>query len=111
VKLKLILASCVLALAACATTGTNATDANIVQGLNAALGVAQTLYAAGKLTDAEAQATEDALNAIFGYVKASRTAAAAGDTVTSAAYLREASAALDALAARLAAKQVAKPGA
>jgi hypothetical protein len=103
-KLRLLLASCVIALAACATTGT-ATDANIIQGLDAALEVAKTLYSAGKLTDDEAQATEDSLNAIFGFVKASRTAALAGDKAGSATYLRSAAAALDALTARLLAKQ------
>jgi hypothetical protein len=106
-KLRLIFAGLVIALAGCATTGStpNATDADIVQGLNAALQVAQTLYAANKLTDAQAQATEDSLNAIFGFVKASRTAAAAGDTTSSANYLRSAAAALDALTASLVAKQ------
>lgn len=104
-KFRILIASCVLALAACATTGKNASDANIIQGLNAALDVAKTLYVAGKLSDAEAQATEDSLNAIFGFVKASRTAAAAGDADGQAKYLRAAADALDALTARLLAKQ------
>lgn len=104
-KLRLILASVVIALAACATTGKNATDANIIQGLDASLAIAQTLFAANKLSVDEAQAVEDSLNAIYAYVKASRSAAASGDKAGAAAYLRAAADALDALTLRLAAKK------
>ncbi len=104
-KLRLILASCVIALSACATTGKNATDANVIAGLNAAQAIAVTLYANDKLTDDEAQAAEDSLNAIYGYVKASRSAAAAGDQAASSKFLNAAADALDALSAKLLAKK------
>jgi hypothetical protein len=104
-KLRLLLASCVIALAACATPGKNATDANVVQGLEATLAVARTLYQADQLTDDEAQAISDSLRAIHAFLMASRSAAAAGDADGHAAYLRAAADALDALTLKLAAKK------
>lgn len=102
-KLRYLIASCVIALAGCATTGgsPNATDADIVQGLSATYDLAVTLYKAGKLTDDQAQSAEDALLAASAALKASRSSAVAGDSVTSAAHLRAASAALAALTAQL----------
>lgn len=107
-KLRLILATCVLALAACATTGQNgpnATDANIIQGAEVAYNIGKGLYDAGKLSPDEANAAIAALRAIHGFVEASRAAKAAGDSASSAAYLRSAADALDALSARLLAKK------
>lgn len=93
-----------IALAACATTGKNATDEAILTGAEAAYNVGKTLYLAGKINDTEAQAIIDTLRAVQGFVIASRSAAAAGDASTSAAQLRAAADALDALTARLAKK-------
>lgn len=103
-KLRLILASCVIALSACATTADNgkfATDANIIQGTDAAVQMAQNIYVAGAMTDAQAQMVIDAANAILGFVKAHRAAVAAGDKETAASMLRAAADALDVLNARL----------
>jgi hypothetical protein len=104
-KLRLILAGLVIALSACATNGgKNATDAQLIMGAEAAYGLAVTLYKAGKLTNAEGVAVEAALTAVVGFVEASRAAEAAGDKASSAAYLRAAADALDALTATLAKK-------
>lgn len=107
-KLRLLLASCVIALSACATTaqnGVNASDANILQGAEVAYSVGKGLYDAGKLNDDDAEAIVAAIQSVVTYVKASRAAAAAGDAKGSAAYLRAAADALDAITARLAAKK------
>jgi hypothetical protein len=107
-KLKLILASCVIALAACATTGqsgANATDANILQGTEVAYNLGKSLYDAGKLNDDDAEAIVFAIQSVVAYVKASRAAKAAGDLTGEAAYLRAAADALDKITARLAAKK------
>jgi hypothetical protein len=106
--MRFLLASIVLALAACATTaqnGANATDANILQGAEVAYNIGKALYDAGKLNDAEATAAITALRSIQGFVSAARAAKAAGDDKSSAAYLRSAADALDALTASLTAKK------
>ncbi len=107
-KLRLLLASCVIALAACATTATNgpnATDANIIAGVQTAYVVGKGLYDAGKLSDDEAEAIVTAIQSIVGFVNASRAAGKSGDKASEAAYLRAAADALDALTARLATKK------
>lgn len=105
-KLRLLLASCVIALAACANMGgTNATEANILQGTDAAMEVAKTLYLSGKLSDAEAQSVVDAANAIVASLEAARSAAATGDKNAQSTQLRAAADAVDALMARLAARK------
>lgn len=101
---RLIFLAAIIIASGCATTG-SATDADIVQGLSATYDLAVTLYKAGKLTDDEAQSAEDALLAASAALKASRSSAVAGDSVTSAAHLRAASAALAALTAKLALKK------
>jgi len=103
--MKKLLIALVISLSACATTGgPNATDANVVQALQATYTLAVTLYSAGKITDDEAQLAEDSLMAASAALKASRSSAAAGDSVASAAHLRAASDALAAITARLAKK-------
>lgn len=105
---RMLLASCVLALAACAnvaTNGPNATDANIIQGAEVAWNVGKSLYDAGKLTDDEAEGIVLAIRSIVGFVNASRAAGKAGDKSGEAAYLRAAADALDALTVRLVAKK------
>lgn len=107
-KIRLLLASCVIALAACAnvaTNGPNATDANVLEGAQVAYTVGKGLYDAGKLSDDDADAVVIAIQSVVAYVKASRAAGAAGDKAGEAAYLRAAADALDALNARLAAKK------
>lgn len=99
----LIIALC---LAGCASTGgIPATEANILQGTDAVVELAKTLYQDGKLSDAEGQSVIDAANAVVASVEAARSAGLAGDKLGSSAQLRAAADALDALAARLAAKK------
>jgi hypothetical protein len=107
-KLRLLLASCVIALSACATTaqnGVNANDANILQGAEVAYSLGKSLYDQGKLNDDDAEAIVTAINTVITYVKASRAAKASGDAQGEAAYLRAAADALDAVTARLASKK------
>jgi hypothetical protein len=107
-KLKMLLASCVIALAACANiadNGPNATDANILQGAEVAYNLGKGLYDAGKLNDDDAEAIVLAIQSVVTYVKASRAAGAAGDKAGEAAYLRAAADALDQIMLRLAAKK------
>lgn len=95
-----------LCLAGCASTGgVPATEANILQGTDAVVQLARTLYQDGKLSPAEGQSVIDAANAVVASVEAARSASLAGDKLGSSAQLRAAADALDALAARLAAKQ------
>jgi len=107
-KLKVLLTSCVIALAACAniaTNGPNATDANILQGAQTAYDIGHGLWDAGKLSDEDAEAIIVAINSVVSYVKASRAASAAGDKNSEAMYLRLAADALDKLTAFLVAKK------
>jgi hypothetical protein len=53
-KLKMLLASCVIAVSACAnvaTNGPNATDANLLDGAQSAYVLGKSLYDAGTITD------------------------------------------------------------
>jgi hypothetical protein len=107
-KLRLILASCVLALSACASTGVNgpnATDANLLDGAQAAYVMGKSLYDAGKINDDDAEAIVTALRAIHTYVGASQAAKKAGDKAGEAYYLRLAAATLDQITAILIAKK------
>lgn len=107
-KLKLFLASCVLAVAGCANVQNNgplATEANIIQGLQTAATLGQSLYDAGKLTDAQAAQAITAFRAAYAALQAADAAQAAGDADKTAMYLRAAADALDALVAQLTAIQ------
>lgn len=107
-KPRLILASCVIALAACAnvaTNGPNATDANILQSAEVTYNLGKGLYDAGKLNDDDAEAIVMGIQAVVTYVKAARAAKAAGDAGSEAAYLRMAADALDKVTAYLLAKK------
>lgn len=107
-KLKVLLASCVIALAACANVaqnGPNATDANLLDGAQAAYVVGKSLYEAGKINDDDAEAIVTALRAIQTYVAASQAAKKAGDKAGEANYLRLAAATLDQITLLLAAKK------
>lgn len=107
-KLKLVLASCVLALAACANVADNgplANEANIIQGLQTAATLGQSLYDAGKLNDTDAAKAITAFRAAQAAIAAADAAQAAGDKAGAAVYLRAAADALDALMAQLASIQ------
>ncbi len=107
-KLKMLLAACVIALAGCASVaqhGENATDANMIQGAEVAYMVGKGLYDAGKLNDDDAEAIVAGIQLVITYVKASRAAGAAGDKAGEAAYLRAAAEVLDSINARLASKK------
>lgn len=106
--MRLFLASLVLALAGCASVGTNgplANEANIIAGVQAAADLGQALYNAHKMTDAEATSAISAFRAIQNALVAADSAMEAGDKASSAVYLRAAADALDALMAQLAAIQ------
>ncbi len=107
-KLRLILASCVIALAACANVAQNgplATEANVIESLNAVGALGNALYDAGKLKDAEAELAIAAYVGIRRNIDAYNAALAVGDKATAALYLRLAADALDELTKRLAAIQ------
>jgi hypothetical protein len=107
-KLKMLLASCVIAVSACAnvaTNGPNATDANLLDGAQSAYVLGKSLYDAGKINDDDAEAIVTALRAIHTYVAASQAAKKAGDKAGEAYYLRLAAATLDQITAILIAKK------
>lgn len=107
-KLKSLLAACVIALAGCANLAQNgplANEANIIQGLQAAAVLGQSLYDAGKLTDTQAAAAITAFRSAQAALAAADAAQANGDKVGAASYLRAAADALDALMAQFAAIQ------
>jgi len=107
-KLRILLASCVLALAACANVaqnGPNATDANLLDGAQSAYTLGKSLYDLGKINDDDAEAIVVALRAIHTYVGASQAAKKAGDKAGEAYYLRLAAATLDQVMAILIAKK------
>lgn len=107
-KVKLLVASVALALAACANVAQNgplATEANILQGLQTAATLGQSLYDAGKLKDADADKAIAAFRVAQAALAAADAAQASGDKVGAAMYLRQAADALDALMAQLAALQ------
>ncbi len=103
-KLKLLLASCVIALAACATTAQNgplANEANVIASVQTAAELGQALYDAGKLSDDDAATAISAFRAARQNFDAYRAALAAGNTASAATYLRLAADGLDALMAQL----------
>jgi hypothetical protein len=103
-KLRILLASCVIALAACASTGQNgplATEANVISSVQVAAELGQALYDAGKMSDEEAAVAIAAFRAARQNFDAYRAAIAAGNTAGAAAYLRLAADGLDALMAQL----------
>lgn len=107
-KLRYLIASCVIALAGCATTAQNgplATEANIAQSLQAAAVLGQSLYDAGKLSDTQSAAAITAFRAAQAALAAADAAQANGDKAGAATYLRAAADALDALMAQFAAIQ------
>lgn len=107
-KLKLLLASCAIALAACANVAQNgplATEANIASGLQAAAVLGQSLYEAGKLNDAQGEAAIASFRAAQVALAAADAANAAGDKASASTFLRAAADALDALMAQLVAIQ------
>ncbi len=110
-KLKVFLAACAIALAACATTGQNgplATEANVVEGLNAAYAIGKALNDAGALSDDQATEAITAIRSIALSLQAYEAAMAAGNSAGAAVYLQSAASALQALSAQLAAIQAAK---
>lgn len=104
-KLRVFLASCVIALAGCAGMNLKLDPDTIEQAVDDAVQVAATLYQAKKINDKDAQAIIDAANTVYSLAEASKSSAAAGDKSSAAAQLRAASDALDTLNTRIAAKK------
>jgi hypothetical protein len=100
----MLLAACVIALAACATTEKNgplATEANVIASVQAAAVLGDALYTAGKMTDEEATIAIAAFRAARQNFDAYQAALNAGDQAKAAVYLRLAADGLDALMAQL----------
>lgn len=107
-KLRLLLASVVIALAGCATTAQNgplATEANVIASMQAAATLGNALYDAHKINDEDSALAIAAFRAIRLNFDAYNAAIAAGNKAGAAVYLRLAADGLDALMAQLTAIQ------